>query len=344
MGKIISYNRRDIASKRFKFLFYEVVPIFLLIFLFLILEWIALANKTSPLFKILFYLIRALVIFLAVILVLFISNRIKTKNSQRVEKELAPHLGYLRLYKMTKKNYKYQLLYSSLLFFLILIPLEFVFSIGLPETMPFRAFSLAFENDDNFMLFIFITIIIRICISFSEETVFRGLIAKRGSEHFNKVSAVMISTFCFAFVEIFINPLFFIVSPYFIVLWFIKSFIIGLVFSLTIIRRKWILPLIIAKTFDSILSSVIVWDFLRGGNLVLPLIIIYSFLLVISLIFLILQFSRVKESLQIGINMIKSYLRIDNKLEESSGDRIFRILFDIFLAFLFFLFGMLITV
>ena len=100
---------------------------------------------------------------------------------------------------------------------------------------------------------------------------------------------------------------------------------------MTIIRRKWLLPLIIAKTFDSILSSVIVWDFLRGGNLVLPLIIIYGSLLVISLIFLILQFSRVKESLQIGTNIIKSYLRNDIKLEETSGDRIFRILFDIFL-------------
>ncbi len=347
MGRLLSNNRREIASKRLKFLFYEVVPIFLIIFVFLILEWMLLpfiVNQSSVLFGMLFYLIRALMIFLVIILFLFVANRFKTKNSQSTKKEFAPHTGYLKLFKMTRKNYIYQLLYSLLLFFLILIPLEFVFLIGLPETMLFRAFSLAFENNDNFTLFLFLSIGIQLSISFSEETVFRGLIAKRGSEHFNKVSAAMISTLYFSFVEVFLNPLFFTVSPYFSALWFIKSFIIGFIFSLTLIRRKWLLPLIIAKTFNSILSSVIVWDFLRGGNLVLPLMIIYSSLLVISLIFLILQFSRVKESLQIGINMIKSYLRNDIKLEESSGDRIFRILFDIFLALLLLLFGMMITV
>ena len=155
MGRLISYNRREIASKRFRFLFYEIVPIFLMIFIFLILEWILLpfiVNQTSELFGMLFYLIRALAIFLVIILFLFISNKMRSKNSQPAKKELALHTGYLKLYKMTRKNYLYQLLYSCLLFFLILIPIEFSFSFFLPETIHYRAVSLILRRENNYLL------------------------------------------------------------------------------------------------------------------------------------------------------------------------------------------------
>lgn len=353
MGRLISVNRREMATKRFKFLFYEVVLIFFLIFAILISEWALLrliVNPASALYGMLFYLIRALAIFLVIILFLFISNRYRLKKIQPANKELALHIGFLKLYKMTKKNYFYQFLYILLLFFLILTPLEFLISFTLPQTVSYRAVSLVFESEnsylllDNFLLFLFSSCVIQFSISFSEETVFRGLITKRGSEHFNKISAVMISTFSFTFVEVLLYTLFFTVSYYFGVIWFIKSFIIGLVLSLTMIRRKWLFPLIFAKTINSVISSVIIWEFLREGNIIQSLIFIYSPLLIISLILLILQRSRVKESLQIGMKMMKAYFRNDIKAKESSGDKAFRILFDIFLAFLLFLFALLISV
>jgi hypothetical protein len=191
---------------------------------------------------------------------------------------------------------------------------------------------------------VFFSIIIQLSISFSEETIFRGFITKRGSEYFNKLSAVMISTLYFTFAEIFLNKAFTSVNSYILLIWFVKSFIIGLVLSLTIIKRKWLLPLILVKTLYSILLSVVVWDYLRGGTFILPLIIIYSYLLIISLIVLILQFSRVKDSLQIGITMLKTYLKDDIKSKESKGDKLFRILFDILSAFVVFLLAFLISV
>jgi len=353
MGRLISYNRREIASIRFRFLFYEIVPIFLMTFIFLIFEWFFLpliVNQTSELYGMLFYLIRASAIFLVIILFLFISNKMKTKNSQPAKKELALHIGYLKLYKMTKQNILYQLLYSCLLFFLILIPIEFLFSLFLPETIPYRAVSLILRRENKYLfignisVFLFFTFIIQLSLSFSEETIFRGLITKRGSEYFNKMSAVMISTFSFTFIEFFLNPIIFTISYQFGVIWFIKSFVVSLVLSLTIIRRKWLFPLIIAKTFDSIITSVIIWNYLRGGDFTQLLLFIYIPLLIIGLILLILQRSRIKESVQIGIKMIKSYSKKDIASEETSGDKIFRILFDIFLAFLLFLFGILISV
>ena len=353
MGRLISVNRREMATKRFKFLFYEVVPIFAIIFILLVLEWYVLpliVNPASALYGMLFYLIRALAIFLVIILFLFISNRYRLKKIQHANKELALHKGFLKLYKVTKKNYFYQFLYSLLLFFLILTPLEFLISFTLPQTVSYRAVSLVFKYEnsylflDNFLLFLFSSCVIQFSISFSEETVFRGLITKRGSEHFNQISAVMISTFSFAFIEVSLYTLFFTVGYYFGIIWFIKSFIIGLVLSLTMIRRKWLFPLIFAKTINSVISSVIIWEFLQGGNIIQSLSFIYSPLLIISLILLILQRSRVKESLQIGMKMMKAYFRNDTKAKESSGDKTFRILFDIFIAFLLFLFALLITV
>ena len=353
MGRLISYNRREMASKRLKFLFYEVVPIFLVIFVLLILEWVILpllVNQTSALFGMLFYLIRALAIFLVIILFLFVSNKYKKKNSQPTKHGIAPHFGYLKLYKMSKKNYLYQLLYSLLLFFLILIPLEFLFSYFLPETVTYRAASLAFGRENSYLLlndisqFLLFSIIIQLSISISEESIFRGFITKRGSEYFNKISAVMISTFSFTFIEFFLNPIILTASFYIGVIWFIKSFIIGLILSLTIIRRKWLFPMIIAKTIDSIITSVIFWAFLNGGNFTQLLIFIYTPLLLISLIILLLQHSRVQESLKIGIKMIKSYSKNDISLEETSGDKVFRLIFDVFIAFLSFIFGILISI
>ena len=352
MGRLISYNRRELASKRLRFLIYEIVPIFLIIFVFLIIEWMLLpllVIQTSALFGLLFYLIRALVIFFGIVFFLFISNRFGTKNSQLVKKELTPHRGFLKLYTMTKKNYIYQLLYSVLILFLILIPFDFLISITSPESIFYRASSLVFKAENSFLflnditLFFLYSIIIQLSLSFSKETIFRGLIVKRGSEHFNKISAVVISTFYFTFVELFLNPIYLTVSFYFGIIWVIKSFIVGLVSSLIIIRRKWLFPMIIAKAFETFLSSIIIWDFLKGGNTIELSIFIYFPLFFVGLILLILQRLRIKESLQIGIEMLKSYFQKDLKLKESSGDKNFRILFDILIAFLLFLFGFLIS-
>ena len=353
MGRLISNNRRRMALNRFRFLFYEVIPIFVLIFIFLIVEWNLLpliVDQTTALFGMFFYLIRALVIVLVIILILYILNRKTTKSSQQVEKELTLHIAYLKLYNMTKKNYSYQLFYGFLLFFLILIPLEFLISITLTNAIPPLAILLVLRKEnsflliDNIALFLLFSVVIQFSISFSEETIFRGLITKRGSEHFNKVSAVMVSTFYFAFIEIFLNPVIMTASNYSGILWFIKSFIVGLALSMTLIRKKWLFPLIIAKTVDSIISSVIFWEFLRGGNFTQLLIFIYCPLLLISLLLLILQRSRVKESLQIGKSLLKSYYKNDAKFNETSSDKLFRILFDILFAFILFLFGILISV
>ena len=353
MGKILNYNRKKIAKERLRFFSHEIAIIFLLIFGLLILEWILLPliiPQSTALFGLLFYLMRSLIVISGIVIVYYFSFRVVNKDSLQTNKEISPHIGLLRLYNISQKNYKYQLLYGFLLFFLILVPLEFLISYFLPITLEYRATSLVFNMQnsylllDNVILFMIFTLIIQLSIAFTEVTIFYGFITKRGSEHYNKISAVLIATFYFAFTEFFLNPFNFAYPISIGIIWFFKSFIIGLVFSLTTIRRKWLFPLIFARTFDFVLSSIIIWNYVGGNDFRQLMIFIYSPILLVSLALLILQRSRIKESLQIGIDLIRSYYKKDSKMDKSKGDKVFRILFDIFFAFLLLLFGMLISV
>jgi membrane protease YdiL (CAAX protease family) len=349
MGKIFNETRHEIVKKRFRFIFYEVLTIFFFIFLLLILEWAILPlliPQSSVFFSMVFYLIRAVVIFGMILLILYIKSKI---NNRKVKsKEINLHQDQLRLYIITRKNYKYQLLYGLFLLFLVLIPLDFTLYSVVPNLLNFKTISMItyFQNSylliANFLPFLMISVIIQFCNVFSEETVFRGLIVKRGSDNFNKKSAIMISTFYFAFNQLFINPL--SVDYFSIVIWFIRSLIVGLIFSLTFLRKKWLFPLIFSATINDILSTIIIWNYLIGTNFHFLMVIIYCPLLIVSLILLVIQRSRIKESLQIGRDLIRSYYQIDIPSKEESGDRIFRIIFDIFVGFLLFIIGLLIRV
>ena len=86
----------------------------------------------------------------------------------------------------------------------------------------------------------------------------------------------------------------------------------------------------------------IIWCF-NGTNYTDILLFIYSPLLIISIILFIWQFNRIKESLSIGLGMLKAYLKNDDKEDEQTSDKYFRIFFDIAIGLLIFLIGLLIT-
>jgi len=348
MGKIFNNIRSDIARERFKFIFYEVFIIFIFIFLISLIEWVILpllVTKSSYIFSLLFYLIRSIVILSIIVLVLFVKSKIKKQNLE--SKEINLYKAQLKLYEISRKNFKYQLLYGLLLLFLILIPLDFIIIITFPNIINYKTISMiisiqnSYLSINNLSLFILISSIVQFSIVFSEETVFRGLITKRGSEKFNKMSAVTISALYYAFYEMFIIQ---ISGDYYsMVIWFIRSLIIGLVFSLTLLRKKWLFPFIFAGTINNIMFNIIIWNSLKGFNIFFPILVIYCPLMLISLVFLITQLSRIKESLQIGRDLLRSYYRRDPLLKERSGDRIFRIIFDFLFGFLLFIIGVLIS-
>ena len=311
-------------------------------------------GQDSIVFGLIFNIIRTLIIVFTIPLVSILSSKFNVvqKYESNGKKDISPFRMQFKLFKITKKNYKYQILHGLLLLFLVFIPLNFSLFLLIPNLVLYQSISLTFNLQRSYLLleeyfpFLMFVIIIQTSISISEETLFRGFIAKRGAEHFNSVSAALISAYYFGLMEFifYLNPLSQLFPFWFPFIRFLSSFLIGLILSLTVIRRKWLLPLIFAHSINNILLMHIHWSLLRGNEFLTVILYLYVPLLAISLIILIWKFALIKESFSIGLNMLKVYIKNDKKEREENSDKYFRILFDIVIGFLIFLFGMLIVV
>lgn len=348
MVKIFNENRKNISKNRLRFVFYEITIIYLIIFGLLIVQWILLPifiPRSSDVFSLLFYLTRSIIVFSGIILVLYLSPKV-FKSTPKL-KEFSIHKGQMKMYVVSKENFKYQLLYGILFLFLIFIPLQFLNFI--PFTIENQAVSSlnaqqSYLHLDNFLLFITLSIIIQAIIAFTDVSIYFGLITKRGSEYYNKISAAFISTLYFVLSNFLLNP-YAVQNPYnFGIIVFLKSFLIGLAFSFTLIRKKWLFPLIFAFSIDNVLSNIIIWFFLNGANYYLIMILFYFPLITIAIVLLVLQKSRILDSLLIGSNLIKSYFREEEKKSGTIGDKIFQVLCDLLVAILLFLIGIIISV
>jgi len=259
---------------------------------------------------------------------------------------------------MTKKNYKYQILYGLLIFFLVFLPLDFFTYLLIPEMIEYHAWAFTLKSTDgylilnNYFLFLISAIIIQVSVSFAEETISRGFLTKRGSEHFLKTSAVMISALYFGLghfayfidqqrIEAAAGRTFPFWFPF---LWFTQAFILGLILSLLILRRKWLFPVILAHALNNIISTHTIWNFIQGGNFKVVAFHIYLPLLIIGLALLVWQFPKIKEGVSIGLKMIKPYFENDEKLEKTKGDKLFRIFIDVIVGILISLLGTLILI
>ena len=204
---VFSEGKKKIAKVRFTFFFYEIALVFVFLFVLLIIPVFLLpiiAEEGSILYGILFYLIRAIIIFLGIPLILYLTNLLFDSQKKIIlDEDVSPSSGHLKMFKMTKKNYKYQILYGFLLFFLVFLPIDFFTYFLIPETIEYQAIALVFTSTNSYLLtnnyftFLISVIIIQVSVAITEESVSRGFLAKRGSEYFFKMSAVMISSLYF---------------------------------------------------------------------------------------------------------------------------------------------------
>ena len=150
----------------------------------------------------------------------------------------------------------------------------------------------------NYTIFIISVIIIQISVAFTEENIARGFLAKRGSEYTHRISAVLISALYFGLghfayfidlraVEILSGKSFPIWFP---ILWFLQALLIGIILALLVLRRKWLIPVIIAHSLNNIVSAQTIWSFFRqypkvgdqyiiDPNFIFNILIILKFLL-----------------------------------------------------------------
>ncbi|MEE9377979.1 MAG: CPBP family intramembrane glutamic endopeptidase [Candidatus Lokiarchaeia archaeon] len=356
MRELHQNRKKQIALKRFRFFYQEIVWGFILIFIFLLLPLFLvplIVSVTSPLYGILIYSLRAVFVIIGIQLIFPLSNLIfdSQKRNIIVEEDISPGKGFLMLYKMSNKNYKYQILYGLLIFFLIFLPIDFFGYVLIPEMLEYQSYALPdtdvyLQSGTSYILFLISVIIIQFSVALSEETISRGLLTKRGSEHFFSMSAVMISTLYFGFGHFayFLNPISQFYPIWYPFIWFLQAIIAGIVLSLFVLKKRWIFPVIIAHTLNNIISAHAVWSFNNAVDFSVVALYLYCPLLIIGCILFIWQFSQIKESLSTGFKMLSSYFKRDNNNEDTKGDLIFRVFIDILMGLLIFFMGFMIMI
>ncbi|MHA1885074.1 MAG: CPBP family intramembrane glutamic endopeptidase [Promethearchaeota archaeon] len=349
-------GKKRIAKVRFTFFLYEVALVFVFIFVLLIIPVFSaplLVGETSIIYGIFFYLMRAVMVFIGVPLIMYLTNLIFESQKRRViiSEDVSPSKGHLRMFRITKNNYKYQLLYGILIFLLVFLPIDFFTYLFVPQMIEYQTAALAFKTtnyyllSDNYFIFLISAIIIQISVGLTEEIISRGFLAKRGSEYFFKMSAVMISSLYWGLGHFayFLDPISRTYPVWFPIIWFIQALIIGIILGLFILRKKWIFPVILAHTLNNIVSAHTVWGFLQGNSFRVTALYLYTPLLIVGLIFLVWNHSKIKDGISSGFKEFKTYFRMDSK-EHSKGDTLFRVFFDILLGIIIFVMGLLVAV
>jgi len=346
-----------ILRQRVYFLF-EVLIIFLGIFIFMLIPTFLLPfliDNNSVIFEPLYYILRAIILITAIPLFLYLATFVMEKQRKKLilEEDISPSRNFLRLFNITKKNFKFQLLYGVLLLFLIFIPLDFFTYFFSPDMLsyvsaaldPAAEFSLnSYFNNENYYIFLFSIIIIPLSVAIYEESLTRGFLANRGSDYMNKMSAVIMSSFFFGlghFGYVFTRP-----SPglpiIFPIIWFLQTFFVGIILAMVVLRKHWIFPAIFAHTLNNVISSHSIWNYINDKEFSFMGMYVYLPLLIIGILLFIWQFSRIKESLSIGSKEFKSYFTRDKNIEKRSLDTIVRIILDFLFVLIIFMIGIII--
>jgi membrane protease YdiL (CAAX protease family) len=355
---VFSLEKKRIAKKRISFFLYDVALVFVFLFILLIPLFMIplIAEENTILYGILFYVIRMVTIFLGIPLILYLTNLVFEFQKKKViiDEDISPATGHLKLFKVTKKNYKYQILYGFLIFFIVFLPIDFFGYLLTPGLIKYQANALIKTTnaylfpgiESSYVIFLVSAIIIQVSVSVTEEIITRGFLAKRGSEYFFKMSAVIISSLYFG-----LGHLAYLLEypSFYPFLWFLQAFIIGIILSLVVLRKKWILPAIIAHALNNIVATHIIWSFWHGNSFKFVAFFVYIPLFVIGILFIIVclllvwPFSSVKQGMSIGFKLFKTYFKKDAD-EKTIGDTLFRVFFDILVGCLIFLMGFLIAI
>ena len=335
----------------------EVLIIFLGIFIFMfILTFLlpSLIDVNSVIYEPLYYLLRAVIPIISIPLFLYLATFIMEKQRKKLilKEDISPSRNFLSLFNITKKNFKFQLLYGVLLLFLIFIPLDFFTYFFSPEMLSFMSealnpageFSLNSYFMESYFVFLLSVIIIQISVAIYEESLVRGFFTNRGRDYVNRMSAVILPSFFFGlghFGYIFTRPSpgFPIIFP---IIWFLQTFFVGIILAMVVLRKHWIFPAIFAHTLNNVISAHAIWNYINGKDFSFMSMYVYLPLLIIGILLFFWQFSRIKESLSTGFKEFRTYFARDKNIEERSLDTIVRIIMDLLFGLIIFLIGVII--
>jgi len=309
--------KKRIIIERLRFVG-EVLFVFLIIFLFLLFILYGLlpflVDESSIIYGPLYYLLRAIIIIIAIpIALLILKNLFLEKKNTATEDNTSPAIAHLKLYSVTEGDFKEQLLYGVLILFIVFIPLDFLIYFLIPEMLEYTGAVLSAQATDTYLLqsyyiFLISVIIIQISVAIYEESLSRGFLTKRGSDYFHKMSAVVISSLYFGLMHFayYLNPISKDYPTWFPFIWFLQTFIVGIMLGIVILKKKRLFPIIFAHALNNIISAHAVWNYLQGNDFSVVAIYLYLPLLVVSAVLFILYFPRIKNGIS-KVCIILSY-------------------------------------
>ncbi|MHA1730115.1 MAG: lysostaphin resistance A-like protein [Promethearchaeota archaeon] len=223
--------------------------------------------------------------------------------------DISPFQDIISLFTIKKSNFRYQVMYSILLLFLIFIPLDFL-AYSIPGVMQFSVNSLLGDSPvtsinryltfTDFLKFIGFATIVHFCVGFREELFFRGINVTRGRKHIGNYPAVIVFSISFGlahFAYLFNSNN--LTTDFFpALIWGVSAFLVGTVSALFIMQKRYIWPLIIAHSVNNILSSIALWQFIQGQEYTTIALILYLPLLIISFIVVVIFRSKIKSGLK----------------------------------------------
>ncbi|TFG08815.1 MAG: CPBP family intramembrane metalloprotease [Promethearchaeota archaeon] len=344
-------SEKNVIINRFRF-FLEVLIVFFGIFLFLLIPRLFLSfflDEASLLYGYLYYILRAISILLAIPIFLYLSNFLIEPNDQHLveEKEIYSVKTYLNLFSIPKRDFKEQFKHGILLTFIIFIPLDFLVYFLIPEMLEYSGRALTSSTLNRYLLesyfiFLFSVILIQICVSIYEETLSRGFLTSRGNEYFHKMSAVIIPSLYFGLMHFayYLNPISRNYPIWFPFIWFLQTFLVAIILSIYILKKKKLFPVIFAHAVNNIISAHAIWNYLQGNDFMVITIYLYIPLLVGSLFVLAWQFSKIKNGISLVIEEIKTYFLQDKDIKNGESKVMLRIIFDVIITCLILIIGL----
>ena len=342
-------NIKILLRERLYFLL-EILIIFLGLFILMLIPIYVvplLVPESSVFYEPVKFAVRAFLAVFGIYVLLYASNFIMEPQKRKLILDIdeSSAKNFLNLFTITKKNYKYQLLYGILLLFIVFIPLDFFTYLFIPDMLTYSAVSLnAAYISQDYLTFLISVIIIQIFVSVYEETLTRGFLTNRGVDYVSKMSSVIIASFFFGLghYSYVFNPSVSAYPPLYPFIWFIQTFLVGIILSMFVLRKHWIFPVIFAHALNNIISAHSIWNYLQGNDFLFMTLVLYLPLLIVGIILFIWQYSRIRDSLKIGFKELGSYFKNDVTSGETTSIKLYRICLDLLFGLIIFLIGVII--
>ncbi len=223
------------------------------------------------------------------------------------------------LYSVTRKDWGQQLKHALLMWLIVFVPLDFL-SYLIPGVLEFQKNSIykpiegsgLYFGNDEFAVFLGLSIIVHLLVAVREETLYRGVLQFWGQEKVGVTSSMVISAIVFGLSH-FNYWLIDMTKPIYFGLWWAGSgLLIGLMLGFYLRTTGHILPMILAHWWNNVVSTIAIWMLVPSHGTTNPMAtlwyMLYLPLMLCGVVLLLIWRRTIAKTATLLKTEIKSYL------------------------------------